>query len=147
MACLVASSPRNGELLRKAQVAAREHDGEFYAVLVDSPWVRFGKARVRALIDDAILASRLGAKIVWLESSGLVEALVQFARQSHVGRIFVTRNPPSPFSRLFGRTVYSELLIRGKGLRIDVVGFERSRPASRVVLWPSSNGASTTQPP
>jgi K+-sensing histidine kinase KdpD len=125
MACLSASTSGNSELLRKASAAARENGGDFYAVMVDSPRHRFGNARVRALIDDAILASYLGAKVVWLESSDVVGALLQFARQSDIGRIFVARNRPAPLSRLFGRTVCSDLLSRARGFRIDVVGFER----------------------
>jgi len=125
MACLTEGSSGNDELLRKAHVAAREHGGEFYAVLVNSPHTRFGKAQVRTLIDDAILASHFGAKIVWIESSDAAGALLQFARQSHVSRIFVTRNRPALFSRPFGRTVYSDLLSRSEGFRVDVVGFER----------------------
>jgi K+-sensing histidine kinase KdpD len=125
MACLTEGSSGNDELLRKAHVAAREHGGEFYAVLVNSPHTRFGKAQVRTLIDDAILARDFGAKIVWIESSDAVGALIQFARQSHVSRIFVTRNRPALFARPFGRTVYSDLLSRSEGFRVDVVGFER----------------------
>lgn len=125
MACLTARSSGNSELLRKASAAARGRDGEFYAVLVDSPRTRFSHARVGTLIDDAILASYLGARIVWLESSDVVVELLQFARQSRIGRIFVARNRPAPFSRLFGRTVCSDLLSRAEGFRIDVIGFER----------------------
>ncbi len=125
MACLVARSSGNSELLRKASDAAREHGREFYAVIVDSPHTRFGKAEVRALIEDLILASFFDAKIVRLESSDMVGALLRFARQCNVGRIFVTRSGPTPFFRLFGRSVYSGLLARGKGLSIDVVGFKR----------------------
>jgi K+-sensing histidine kinase KdpD len=126
MACLTVCGHGNGDLLRKAQSAARESDGEFYAVMVDPARTRFGKAQVRTLIDDAILATYCGAKIVWLESSDVVGELLQLARRSHVGRIFVSRNRPTAFSRLFGRAVYSDLLSRGKGFRIDVVGFERN---------------------
>lgn len=125
MACLTARSSGNSELLRKASAAARENDGEFYAVLADSPRGRFGNARVRTLIDDAILASYLGAKVIWLESSDTVGELLQFARQSDIGRIFVARNRPTPFSQLFGHTICSDLLSRARGFRIDVVGFER----------------------
>ena len=125
MACLTARSASNSQLLRKASAAARENDGEFYAVLVDSPGARFGKARARTLIDDAILASYLGARIVCLESSDVVGELLQFARQSRIGRVFVARNRPAPFYRLFGPTVCSELLSRAEGFRIDVVGVER----------------------
>jgi K+-sensing histidine kinase KdpD len=131
MACLSARGSNNGELLRKASAAAREHDGELYAVFVDSPRTRFGNAEVQALIEDAILASYLGAKIVWLESSDMVGALLRFASQSGIGRVFVTRNRPALFARLFGRAVYPGLLNRANGLRIDVVGFERAKLASQ----------------
>ena len=124
MACLTLSSSGNSELLRKASAAAHENDGEFYAVLADSPRTRFGKGRVRTLIDDAILASYLGAKIVLLESFDVVGELLRFAQQSDIGRIFVARNRPAPLAGLFGRTVCSELLSRARGFRIDVVGFE-----------------------
>ena len=125
IAFLTAGSSGNSELLRKARGAAREDDGKFYALMVDLRRTLFVKAQVRTLIDDAILASHLGAKVVWIESSDVVDALLEFARQSHVGRIFVLRSRPVPFYRPFGRTVYSDLLRRGDGFRIDVVGFER----------------------
>jgi len=123
MACLTGFGSGNGELLRKAQRAARDSHGEFYAVVVDPPRTRFGREQVRTLIDDAVLASYRGAKIVWIESSDVVGELTQFALKSNVGRIFVPRSQPGWFSRLFGRGVYSDLLKCGKGLRIDVVGF------------------------
>ena len=125
MACLSAHGSSNGELLRKASAAARENDGQFYAVFVDSPRTRFGNADVQPLIEDTILASYLGARIVWLESSDVVGALLQFASQSGIGRVFITRNRPAVFPRPFGRSVYSDLLSRANGLRIDVVGFSR----------------------
>jgi K+-sensing histidine kinase KdpD len=127
MACLSASSSRNGEMLRKAQAASRVDGGKFYAVVVDSPWALSGKPGVRRLLDAAVLAKRLGAKIMWLESSDAAGALLQFARQAGVGRVFVTRKRPTLFSRWFGRSVYSDLLRRGKDLRIDVIGFERGK--------------------
>jgi K+-sensing histidine kinase KdpD len=125
MACLVAGNPGNTELLRKASAAAREDNGELYAVVVDSHRARFDKVQVRGLIDDAVFGKDLGAKIVWLDSSDVVGELLQFARQSRIGRIFVTRSRPTWFSRFSGRAVYSDLLNRTEGLRVDVVGFER----------------------
>jgi K+-sensing histidine kinase KdpD len=125
MACVTARISGNSELLRKASAAARESGGEFFAVLVDSPRNRFGSARVRTAIDDAILASYLGARIIWLESSDVVGELLRFAQQSGIGRIFVARNRSTAFPRLFGRTVCSELLSRARDFRVDVVGFER----------------------
>jgi K+-sensing histidine kinase KdpD len=125
MACLVAGNSGNAELLRKASAAAREHNGELYAVLLDSDRTRFDKEQVRGLVDDAVLGKDLGAKIVWLDSSDVVGELLQVARQFRIGRIFVTRERPTLCSRLFGRAVYSDLLSRAEGFRVDVVGFER----------------------
>jgi K+-sensing histidine kinase KdpD len=125
MACLVVGNSGNAELLRKASAAAREHNGELYAVVVDSHRSRFDKVEVRGLIDDAILGSELGAKIVWLDSSDVVGELLQVARQVRIGQIFVTRDRPSLFPRLLGRAVYSDLLSRADGFRVNVVGFER----------------------
>jgi len=125
MACLSAEGAGNTDLLHKAHSAALENGGEFYAVLLDPRRARFATAQVRKLVDDAILASYLGAKIIWLESSDVVGEMLQLARQSRVGRIFVARNHPARFFWPFGRTVYSDLLSRGEDVRIDVVGFER----------------------
>jgi len=124
MVCLSACSSGNSDLLRKASAAARENDAELYAVLVDSQRTRFGSTQLRSLIDDTVLAIYLGAKIVWLESSDVVGELLRFARQSSIGRIFVARTRPAPFPRLFEGAVYSELLRRSEGLRIDVVGLK-----------------------
>jgi K+-sensing histidine kinase KdpD len=125
MACLVAGNSGNAELLRKASAAAREYNGELYAVVVDSHRSRFDKVEVRGLIDDAILGSELGAKIVWLDSPDVVGELLQVARQVRIGQIFVTRDRPALFPRLLGRAVYSDLLSRAEGFRVNVVGFER----------------------
>lgn len=125
LACLVAGNSGNAELLRKASAAAREHNGELYAVVVDSQRTRFDKVQVRGLVDDAIFGNDLGAKIVWLDSSDAVGEVLKFARQFRIGRIFVTRSRPGVFSRLFGAAVYSDLLSRAEGFRVDVVGFER----------------------
>lgn len=126
VACLNADSSGDSELLRKARRAAQESDGEFYAVLVDSPHTRFGRVEAGTLLDDVIRASYFGAKIVRLKSSDVVGELIQFGRQSRVGRIFITRTQPRPFLRAFGRSIYSELLSRSEGFRIDVIGFERA---------------------
>jgi K+-sensing histidine kinase KdpD len=122
IACVDPHSSCNADLLRKAQLAARENGGEFYAALLESPRSRFGKVMASAL-DDVILASYFGAKIVWLKSPDAVGELMQLARKTQAGRVFVSRSQPRPFLRSFGRSVYSELLNRGEGFRIDVVGF------------------------
>jgi K+-sensing histidine kinase KdpD len=76
-------------------------------------------------VDDAVLASRLGAKILWLDSPDMVGSLLRLADQFHIGRVFVPRQRPTPLSWLFGRTLYSGLLSRAEGIRIDVVGLGR----------------------
>ena len=97
MACLTARSSRSNELLRRASAAAREDNGEFYALMVNSR-TRFGKVELRSLVNDAVFASHLGAKMLWLDSPDVVGSLLRLAHQLRVGRIFVVRNRPSPLS-------------------------------------------------
>lgn len=128
IACLTSRSPtNNSKLLHKASAAARERDGEFYVALVDLARIRLGREQVRTLIEDTVLARSLGAKIVWFDTSDVISELLQFARKSRIGMIFVSRGQPTVFSGLFRRTVYRDLLRRAKGVRIDVVGLEQGK--------------------
>ena len=124
IACLTGGSCDNAKVLHKASAAARERDGEFYAVLIDSPRTRLGKAQVRTLIEDAILASSLGAKIVWFDTFDVVRELLHFAQKARIGKIFVGRERPTLFSGLSRPTVYRDLLRCTKDIQIDVVGFD-----------------------
>ncbi|HUA36630.1 MAG TPA: hypothetical protein VMA09_23705 [Candidatus Binataceae bacterium] len=122
MAYLAPGKNGNERLLRKAKEAALETGGELIAVYIVTPRILGGVTNPRALIDDLILAGALGAKIVWLESRDPADELLKLAANSGVSRIFVGRSEPS----ILRRSVYEELMNRGDGFRIDVVGFERS---------------------
>jgi K+-sensing histidine kinase KdpD len=123
LACLSPGSG-NSKLLCKASAAARARDAEFYAVMVGLG-TRFGRREICSLIDDAVLASQLGAKILRLDEDDEVDGLLQLADKFRIGRIFVRRHRPALWSWLFGHTLYSGLLRRAERVRIDVVGFER----------------------
>ena len=125
MACLVAGNPATTSSCVRPRRRRVKITASFTRSWSIRTAARFEKVQVRRLVDDAVLGSDLGAKIVWLDSSDVVGELLQFARQSDIGRIFVARNRPTLFSQLFGRAVYSELLSRAEGFRMDVVGFER----------------------
>jgi K+-sensing histidine kinase KdpD len=123
LACITPGS-LNRELLRKASIAARDQNGELYAAIV-SPLTRFAKTELRALVDDAVFATQLRAKILWLDSPDEVAELLQLANQFRIGRIFVLRQRATRWSWPFGGTLCSGLLSRAKRIRVDVVGFER----------------------
>jgi K+-sensing histidine kinase KdpD len=122
LAYLTLGKDGNENLLRKAMRAAAGLGGDFFAVYVDTPRIVSGLGNPRTLIDDLVMAGALGAKIVWLESRDPAAALLEFANKSGVARIFVARSEPS----LLQRPVYQELLNRGDGFAIDVVGFEHA---------------------
>ncbi len=129
IAYLAASESGNEAVLRKAQLAARELGGRFFAVHVGSIRERLCKPQVRALANDIVLAGELGAKFAWLESSDPAGELIAFAHRARVARILVPRADPAHSLSLFRYSISHELLTRGEGLRVDVVGFERRCPA------------------
>lgn len=127
MACLLAGAYGTDLLLETAMLAARELGGDLYVACVCSPSTLFSKATTILMNRELIHAGSLGAKTVWLESRDVAGAFLDFARQAGVSRIFVSRTPPRPFYRAFLSSPYCDLLRRGEGFRIEVVGFAHRR--------------------
>jgi K+-sensing histidine kinase KdpD len=136
IAYLAATESGNEAVLRKAQLAAQKLGGRFFAVHVGSIRDRLCKRQVRALADDIVLAGVLGAKFVWLESSDPTGELLAFACRARVARILVPRAEPAHTLSMFRSSIHHDLMKRGQGLRIDVVGFERKCPATVTALRP-----------
>ena len=71
---------------------------------------KISTANFRALLDNINLAADLGAETVWLKSSNLIEALIDFARDKKITRIVMGRTHPSLWNRLFGASVSTKMI-------------------------------------
>jgi K+-sensing histidine kinase KdpD len=121
MACLLPGAFSTELLLKTAGLAARDLRADLIAVCISPPRGLFSKP-ASSLDDELTYASSLGAKTVRLVSRDAAGAILDFAKNAHVSRIYASRTPPPHFCKFFSTSPYCELLRRGEGFRIEIVG-------------------------
>jgi two-component system sensor histidine kinase KdpD len=130
MVCLSSNPEGSDELLRKAARTASRLNADWYAVHVETPAESVRKistANFRALLDNINLAADLGAETVWLKSTNVIEALIDFAREKQITRIVMGRTHPSLWNRLFGASVSTKMIAEAREFDIEIVGRETAR--------------------
>src|SRR4029077_21269129 len=113
MVCLSSNPAGSEDLLRTAARSAARISADWYAVHVETPdesVQKISTADFRALLDNINLAADLGAETVWLKSTDVVKALVDFARESRITRMVIGRTHPTLWNRLLGRSVTRQLI-------------------------------------
>ena len=123
-------------LLRRASTVAGRLNTNWFAVYVrtprDSPQ-RMDAREHRLLNENVTLAMELGAKVVWLASENVTEALLRFAREHGITLAIFGKSRRPLWLRLSGRPSPIESFTR-PGTGIDVyeidteAGSEGSRP-------------------
>jgi two-component system sensor histidine kinase KdpD len=130
MVCLSSNPEGSDELLRKAARTASRLNADWYAVHVETPAESVRKistANFRALLDNINLAADLGAETVWLKSTNVIEALIDFAREKQITRVVMGRTHPSLWNRLFGASVSTKMIAEAREFDIEIVGRETAR--------------------
>jgi two-component system sensor histidine kinase KdpD len=133
MACLSSNPEGSEDLLRKAARTASRLNADWYAVHVETPaesMQKISTANFRALLDNINLAADLGAETVWLKSSNVLQALIDFARDKKITRIVMGRTHPSLWNRLFGASVSTKMISEAREFDIEIVGRETTREES-----------------
>ncbi|MGO9452166.1 MAG: histidine kinase [Candidatus Binataceae bacterium] len=121
----LSSNPNDGGgLLRKASRAAEQLSADWYAVHVETPAESVKKIQTRdfvSLLDNINLASDLGAETVWLKSTDVVKAMLEYARENGITRIIVGRTHQPWWKRILKRDVPTRLIAAGYDFDIDLV--------------------------
>jgi len=124
MVCLSSRQGSSQQLLRKACRAAGELNVDWYAVHVETPsesTQKISTAEFRALLDSINLASDLGAEVVWLKSTDVVQAILDFANDKRITRIMVGRTRPGLLSHLFDRSTMRRLIDKARDFDVHIV--------------------------
>ena len=124
MVCLSTRPGNSQQLLRKACRAAGELNIDWYAVHVETPSEsaqKISTADFRTLLDSINLAADLGAEVVWLKASDVVQAILDFAHDKRITRIMVGRTRPGLFSHLFDRSTMRRLIDKARDFDVQVV--------------------------
>jgi two-component system, OmpR family, sensor histidine kinase KdpD len=124
MVCLSSNPDGSEELLRKAARSADRFNADWYAVHIetlDESVQKISTADFRALLDNINLAADLGAETVWLKSTDVVKAIVDFAREHRITCIVIGRTHPTLWNRLLRRSVTRQLISAAKDFDIELV--------------------------
>ncbi|HJU09930.1 MAG TPA: sensor histidine kinase KdpD, partial [Candidatus Binataceae bacterium] len=125
MVCLSSNPDGGDELLRKAARSADRFNADWYAVHVETPdesVQKISTADFRALLDNINLAADLGAETVWLKANGVVQCLLDFAREHRVTRIVIGRTQSTWWNRLLRRSITLQLISAASDFDIELVG-------------------------
>jgi len=121
----LSSNPKEGVgLLRKASRLAEQLSADWYAVHIETPAESVKKIRTRdfvTLLDNINLASDLGAETVWLKSSDIVKAMLDYARDNGITRIIVGRTHQPWWKRVIRGDVPMRLVKAATDLDVDIV--------------------------
>jgi len=121
----LSSNPKEGNgLLRKASRLAEQLSADWYAVHIETPAESVRKIGTRdfvTLLDNINLASDLGAETVWLKSSDVVKAMLDYARDNGITRIIVGRTHQPWWKRVIRSDVPMRLVKAAVDIDVDIV--------------------------
>jgi two-component system, OmpR family, sensor histidine kinase KdpD len=119
------SEPRAAEgLLCKGWREASNHGEVWYAVHVETPQESLQKIATkdfRALLDNVNLATDLQAEIVWLKSSDVVRAIIDFAHEKKISKIILKRSHASFWGGLHHHSTAERLFHQARDFDVEFV--------------------------
>lgn len=135
----ISPSPSSQKLIRATRRIASSKSAPWIALYVDTG-SELDPADKTQLDLNLHMARDLGADVVTLNDTDVVEGIEKIARQRGVTRLIIGRTPTSSFSRAFGRsTIPDRLLERLKDIDILVTRQEKfSLKPRRRIFWPFS---------
>ena len=119
------SDPNVAEgLLCKAWREASSHGAPWYALHVETPQESLRKISTRdfrALLDNVNLATDLQAEIIWLQSSDVVRAIIDFAHEKKITRIILNRSHASFWGGLHHHSAAEKLFHEARDFDVEFV--------------------------
>jgi two-component system, OmpR family, sensor histidine kinase KdpD len=127
LVCLPSDAHTAEGLLCKGWREAGAHDASWYALHVETPQESVRKispGEFRALLDNVNLALDLGADFIWLESSDVVRAIIDFAREKRISKIILKRPRTSFWNQLYHHSIADKLFHEARHFDVEAVSDE-----------------------
>jgi two-component system sensor histidine kinase KdpD len=124
LVCLPSDLHAMEGLLCKGWREAGNHNAVWYAIHIETPDESVQKISTRdfrALLDTVNFATDLGAEFVWLKSSNVVEAIIDFAQEKRISKIILRRSHDSFWRQLYHRSIPKRLLHEAREFDVEVV--------------------------
>jgi two-component system, OmpR family, sensor histidine kinase KdpD len=122
--CLSSEPHAVEALLCKGWREASSRGASWYAVHVETPQESVQKISTsdfRALLDNVNLATDLQAEIVWLQSSDVVRAIIDFAHEKKISKIILNRSHTSFWGGLHHHSAAERLFHEARDFDVEFV--------------------------
>ncbi|HSL70883.1 MAG TPA: universal stress protein [Longimicrobiales bacterium] len=129
MVAMSSNPPRNAILLRKASRIAGRLNTDWLCVYVQTPDERADRIDAtvqRRLVDNIQLAESLGAEVVKLEATDVVDAILRLAREQRVSMIIIGQTLRGWWYRLTHGSIINRLLTGARDLDVLIVSFNET---------------------
>ena len=146
LVAMASNPPRTAVLLRKASRIAGRLNSDWYCVYVQTPNERADRidtAVQRRLVENIQLAQSMGAEVVKLEGTDVVDAVCRFARGHGVSLIIIGQSTRSRWHRFRHGSVVERFVNSSAELDVLVVSFADAAAA----MQPSDNRAARNTSP
>ncbi|HEX4209135.1 MAG TPA: universal stress protein [Candidatus Binataceae bacterium] len=124
MVCVSSNPDGTDEILRRATRIAGRLNADLYAVHVETPAESMRKISTsdfRALLDHINLAADLGAEVVWLKGTDVLNCLLDFAHEKKITQIIVGRTHFKSWNRFLRNSLTNQLIARASHFDVVVV--------------------------
>lgn len=137
---LVCVGPSRGslKLIRTAKQLASGLQAEWIAVYIDQPNVLLSKNKRNRAIQNLRLAEQLGATTHVLVGRDIVKEILQFARESNITQIMLSKDRTQSWRYFFRRRLADEIIAKSGEINIYIVGGNKSpEPFGLENVYPS----------
>lgn len=125
MVC-VSGSPFSARLIRTAKRMATRQNAEWLAVHVAPPGrLPKGDAEKETMAQNLRMAEKLGAEIVSLHGSDVVEELLTLARKRNVSQIIIGKPERTRFQELLRGSIVDKVIRHSHGISIHVISGQK----------------------
>jgi K+-sensing histidine kinase KdpD len=89
--------------------------------LRNSRFKKISTGNFRAPLDNVNLATDLEAELVWLKSSDVIEAILEFAREKTISKIILKRSRHSFWGQLYQHWIPNRLFHEARDVDVEFV--------------------------
>lgn len=143
LVAMASNPPRTAVLLRKASRIAGRLNSDWYCVYVQTPEERADRidtAVQRRLVENIQMAQAMGAEVVKLEGTDIVDTVCRFAQEHGVSLMIIGQSTRSWWHRLRYGSVVERFVNNTAGLDVQVVSFTDTSAAVLPRSMTSSQG-------
>jgi two-component system sensor histidine kinase KdpD len=124
----VSSSQAGTRVVRNARRLAYQLSAEWFAIYVETPDTHLTSGQQERLTNTLRMAERMGANVLTIQGSSVVNAIKEFAGKNNITKVVVGKSRRNWLKSMLGGSIINQLVRRSEYFDVYIVG-GRGEPA------------------